>query len=62
MAHGRNAENDLVEEGTEVVVFFGQGQSGQRGEPGKVWLYDEAFILRTGGQPQYAPARLPVFF
>ena len=62
MAHGRNAENDLVEEGTEVVVFFGQGQSGQRGEPGKVWLYDEAFILRTGGQPQYAPARLPVSF
>ena len=46
IALGRHSENELLEDYSEVVVYFATAQAGLGNEPGKLWVYDESHIVR----------------
>ena len=48
MAFGRHAENEILSEGAEVVVYFAVAQAGIRGEDGHLWIYDLSHIVLRG--------------
>jgi len=43
---GRHSGTNLLEEGNDVCLFFASAQSGLKGRPGSLWLYDESHIVK----------------
>ena len=50
VALGRHAENEILEDNNEIVIYFGRAQEGRGNTQGSLWLYDECHIvlLRAG--------------
>ena len=45
LAHARHADQDTIEDGNEIIVYFASAQSGLSGNPGALWLYNEAHVV-----------------
>ena len=57
-AFGRHAENESIQYGNEVIMFFANAQAGLNNGPGQLWLYDESHIVLLRTECQVPSARL----
>ena len=55
MAFGRHAENDVIKNEHEVVLYFATGKLSTRGGGGQLWLYDESHVLYLRGNCKTPP-------
>ena len=50
VAFGRQAENTLIAEGNDIIIYFASALEGLRMSTGSLWLYDECHVvLQRGG-------------
>ena len=42
---GRHTENDSIENGADVVLYFAAAQAGKSNQQSQLWIYDEAHIV-----------------
>ena len=56
-AYGRHAVNSIIEDSTEVVLYFALARSGLNNQTGSLWLFDDAHVLELSKSRSVPPCR-----
>ena len=60
LAFGRNADEMIITDDTEITIFGASARIGIAGESGALWLYDESYVWQFGSTTTYPPTRTSI--
>ena len=55
VAHGRHADNAVMETGNQVALYFAIALEGRRGAEAKFWLFDTSHVVKLHGERRALP-------
>ena len=59
IAHGEHATCDEIDVGNEIALRKIQSRKGLKGQAGKMWIYDDAFVMCLGSGVPLPSTQLP---
>ena len=45
LCFARHADQENIQDGNEIILYFAAAQVGLSGNPGSLWLYNEAHVV-----------------